>query len=57
MIRNGQANLQRARNAQKVILQAAATQGNDPEAPLKLAILENTIAEGDSNRKWRFRLS
>jgi hypothetical protein len=47
MIRKGQANLQQARKAQKVILQAAVTQANEPEAPLKLSILENAIAEGD----------
>jgi hypothetical protein len=51
MIRNGQANLQQARKAQKVILQAAVTQGRDPEAPLKLALLENAIAEGDFEQK------
>jgi hypothetical protein len=43
--------LQQARKAQKVILQAAVTQGNDPEAPLKLAILQNAIAEGDFEQK------
>jgi Reverse transcriptase (RNA-dependent DNA polymerase) len=47
MIRTGQANLQQARRAQKVILQAAVQAGNDPEAPMKLAILNNAIAEGD----------
>jgi hypothetical protein len=51
MIRKGQANLQQAREAQRVILQAAVTQGYDPEAPLKLAILEIAIAEGDFEQK------
>jgi hypothetical protein len=51
MIRKGQANLQQARKAQKVILQAAVKQASDPEAPLKLAIPENAIAEGDFEQK------
>jgi hypothetical protein len=51
MIRKGQANSHRAPKEQKVILQAAVTQGNDPEAPLKLAILVNAIAEGDFEQK------
>jgi hypothetical protein len=46
MIRKGQANLRQAR-----VLQAAVTQGNDPEAPLKLAILDIAIAEGDFEQK------
>jgi hypothetical protein len=51
MIRKGQANWQQARKTQKVILEAAVTQGNDPEAPLTLAILENAIAEVDFEQK------
>jgi hypothetical protein len=51
MNRKRQANLQQARMAQKVILEAAVTHGNDPEAPLKLAVLENAIAEGDVEQK------
>ena len=47
MIRNGQANLQQARLAQQFILEAAVTAAVDPEAPMKLAILNNAIAEGD----------
>ena len=47
MIRNGQANIQQARQAQQVILQQAVTDGVDPEAPMRLAILENEIAQGD----------
>ena len=46
MIRNGQVNLQQARQAQQVILQEAVRDGIDPEAPMKLAILENEIAQG-----------
>jgi hypothetical protein len=47
MIRNGQANLQQARLAQQLILEAAVDAAVDPEAPMKLAILNNAIAEGD----------
>ena len=47
MIRNGQACIQNARLSQQVILEAAVTAGLDPEAPMKLAILENEIAQGD----------
>jgi len=47
MIRTGQANLQQARLAQQFILEAAVSAAVDPEAPMKLAILNNAIAEGD----------
>ena len=47
MIRTGQANLQQARLAQQFILEAAVNAAVDPEAPMKLAILNNAIAEGD----------
>jgi hypothetical protein len=47
MIRNGQANLQQARLAQQTILEAAVDAATDPEAPMKLAILNNAIAEGE----------
>jgi hypothetical protein len=47
MIRNGQANLQVARLAQQTILEAAVEAAVDPKAPTKLAILNNTIAEGE----------
>jgi len=46
MIRNGQANLQQARQAQQTILRKAVKDKTDPEAPMKLAILENKIAQG-----------
>ncbi len=46
MIRAGQVNLQKARNAKRVILEAAVA-GGDPDAPMQLAILENEIAEGN----------
>ena len=47
LIRTGQANIQRARQAQLFILRAAVATATDPEAPMKLAILENEIAQGD----------
>jgi len=47
MVQNGQARIQQARLAQQTILTAAVTAGIDPEAPMKLAILENEIAQGD----------
>jgi hypothetical protein len=47
MIRTGQAILQTAREAQKTILEAAVIAGNDVEAPMKLAMLNNVIAEAD----------
>jgi hypothetical protein len=39
--------LQQARKAKRVILQAAVAQENEPEAALKLSILDIAIAEGD----------
>jgi hypothetical protein len=47
MIRTGQANLQRARRAQHLILEAAVAAGTDPDAPMKLAILNNDIAQAE----------
>ena len=47
MIRTGQENLQQARRAQQFILEAAVTAAVDPEAPMKLAILNNEIAQAD----------
>ena len=47
MIRTGQANIQTAREIQKIILEAAVTAGIDDAAPTKLAILENTTAQGE----------
>jgi hypothetical protein len=44
-IRSGQQNIQRARIAQEIILKAAVV-ANDPDAPMKLAILQNEIAQG-----------
>ena len=47
MIRTGQANLQQARLAQQFILEAAVNAAVDPEAPMRLAILNNAITQGD----------
>jgi hypothetical protein len=47
MVRAGQANLHQARRAQQLALQAVVAAGVDPDAPMKLAILNNAIAEGD----------
>ena len=47
MIRTGQANIQNARETQKIILEAAVTASIDDSAPMKLAILENTISQGE----------
>jgi hypothetical protein len=46
MISNGQMNIQRARKAQETILEAAVQSGLDMEAPMKLALLQNEIAQG-----------
>jgi hypothetical protein len=46
VIRAGQNNLQLARRAGEAILQAAATAGQDPRAPMELAILQNETATG-----------
>jgi hypothetical protein len=47
MIRNGQLNTQEARQAQETILKAAVQAGTDMDAPMKLAILQNEIAQGE----------
>jgi hypothetical protein len=46
MIRSGQQNIQRAREAQYIILEAEVL-AKDPDAPMKLAILHNEISQGD----------
>jgi hypothetical protein len=46
MIRNGQMNIQRARKTQETFLEAAVQAGLDMEAPMKLALLQNDIAQG-----------
>jgi hypothetical protein len=46
MVRTREANLQRARLSKRVILEAAAALGTDPDAPMQLATLDNQITEG-----------
>jgi hypothetical protein len=46
IIRKGQMNIQRYRKAQETILDAAVLAGIDMEAPMKLALLQNEIAQG-----------
>jgi hypothetical protein len=47
MIRNGQMNIERARKSQETILEEAVQGGLDMEAPMKLALLQNEIAQGE----------
>jgi hypothetical protein len=47
MIRNGQLNIQQARQAQETILKSALQAGTDMDAPMRLAILQNEIAQGE----------
>jgi hypothetical protein len=47
MIRNGQLNIHRARQAQDTILKASVQAGTNMDAPMKLAILQNDIAQGE----------
>jgi hypothetical protein len=47
MIIKGQLNIQQDRQAQETILKAAVQAGTDMDAPLKLAILQNEIAQGE----------
>jgi hypothetical protein len=47
MIRNSQMNIQKARKYQETILEAAVQEGLDMEAPMKLALLQNKIAQGE----------
>jgi hypothetical protein len=46
MIRNVQLNIQQARQSQETILKAAVQSVTDMAAPMKLAILQNEIAQG-----------
>jgi hypothetical protein len=48
MIRNSQLNVQQARQAQDTILKAAVQAGTDMDAPMRLAILQNYISQGES---------
>jgi hypothetical protein len=47
MVRAREENLQRAQLLKRVILEAAAALGADPDAPMQLAIFDNEIAEGN----------
>jgi hypothetical protein len=47
MIRAGQLNIQQARKSQQTIPYAAVAAGLDVDAPMKLAILQNEIAQGE----------
>jgi hypothetical protein len=47
MVRTREENLQWACLSKRVILEAAAALGADPDAPMQLAILDNEIAEGN----------
>jgi hypothetical protein len=47
MIRNGQLNIQQARQVQETILKASVQAGTDMYAPMRLAILQNEIAQGE----------
>jgi hypothetical protein len=47
MIRNGQLNIQQARQSQETILKAAVQSGTYMDAPMKLAILQNKIAQSE----------
>ena len=47
VIRTAQANLQRARQAQQLVLEAEVLENKDPEAPMRLAVLNNAIAMAD----------
>jgi hypothetical protein len=47
MIRNVQLNIQQARQAQETILKSAVQSGTDMDDPMRLAILQNEIAQGE----------
>jgi hypothetical protein len=47
VIRNGQLNIQQARQAQETILKAALQAGTDMDAPMRLTILQNVIVQGE----------
>jgi hypothetical protein len=56
MICNSQMNIQRARKSQETILDAAVLAGLDMEAPMKLALLQNEIAQGGFQPTSKFQL-
>ena len=59
LIRTAQQNIHAACLAQETILQVEVVAGNDPEAPIKLAILQNEIAQGefDANEEVPIKLN
>jgi hypothetical protein len=59
MIRTGQLNIQRVRQAQETILKSAVLVGIDMDAPMKLTILQNDIAQCEfaTNIKFPVELS
>ena len=59
MIRTAQQNIQAACWAQETILEAKVVAGNDPEAPMYLATLQNEIAQGkfDTNEEVPIQLN
>jgi hypothetical protein len=53
MVHTGQQNIQQAcLSKQVIIMEAAAALGEDPDAPMQLAILDNEIAEGDYKQNY-----
>ena len=59
MVRTGQANIQAARRTQEAMLEQAVAAGTDPEAPMKLAVLQNEIAQAtfDMNQEVPIELT
>ena len=47
MVRNGQANIQQAREASLIVLVAVVTGGQDPNANMQLAELQNQVAQAN----------
>jgi hypothetical protein len=56
VILNGQLNIQQARQAQETILKATVQAGTDMDAPMRLAILQNEIAQGEFSPVSRSQL-
>jgi hypothetical protein len=47
MIRNGQLNIQQAPQSQETIIKSSVQAGMDMDAPMRLSILQNEIAQGE----------
>ena len=54
MIRTGQANIQTSRATHRTIMVAGFTAGINDAAPMKLAILDNEIAQDDYKQNLYF---